>query len=218
MGGVRNVSKDLAPRSTSTRASTTFGAVGLIWVTAHALGLLGGLSVLTFVALALATVITSVVGVRRYRPSLRWPWWTISGAVVIFMVGGALREAVGSFGDLSPQRSLLPDFVVVPGYLAVAVAIGGFVHARWRGRGRDVDALLDSLVASLSALTVAWVYLMTPLFRQDTPIQVRLSLAVYPPLSVFIAALTARVAFTGGGRTTAAQRLFMAGHALHGSR
>jgi len=187
-----------------------FGVVGLVWIGAHTLGLLGSLAGLTFVLLALATVVSSVVGVRRYRPSLRWPWWTMSGAVIVFMIGGGIREAVGSFGDLSSTRSFLPDYVVVPGYVVVAVSIGGFVHARWRGRGRDLDAVLDSLVASLAALTVAWVYLMTPLFEQDTPVSVRLSLAIYPPLSVFIAALTARIAFTGGGRMTAAQRLFMA--------
>jgi diguanylate cyclase (GGDEF)-like protein len=93
----------------------------------------------------------------------------------------------------------------------VTLAIAGMVRARWRGRGRDLDALLDSAVAALAALTLAWVYLMTPaLFHADIPVTVRLSIVVYPPLSVFMLAMSTRVAFTSGLRMVPAQRLLVA--------
>ena len=164
----------------------------------------------TFVLLGLVTLWASVVGVRRHRPSLRWPWRLLTAALLLFLVGGAVRQALGTFGDLSPGRSLLPDYVALVGYCLTASAVLGFVRARWQGRGHDVDAVLDSAVAALGALAVAWVYLITPaLFRHDIPVHVRLSLAIYPPFSVFLAAVSARVAFAAGMRPGFAQRLFL---------
>ena len=49
-------------RAASTRAATLFGAVGLVWVGAHAIGALGPLTDLTFVLLAVAALVTSAIG------------------------------------------------------------------------------------------------------------------------------------------------------------
>jgi diguanylate cyclase (GGDEF)-like protein len=197
-------------RAGSARTANLFGAVGLLWVGAHAFGALGPLTDLTFVLLAITALVTSAIGTRRNQPRVRWPWWAMSLSVLFFLVGGAVRQAVGSFGDLTEQRSLLPDLLVLPGYLLVAAANAGFVRARWHGRGRDIDAFLDSVIAALGAMAVAWAYLIMPaLSNGDVPLKVRLSLAIFPPLSVFVTALAARVAFAAGRRMTTAQRSFM---------
>jgi diguanylate cyclase (GGDEF)-like protein len=192
------------------RASRAVGAAGLLLVAGHVAGLLGPLGDYTFLVLGLASFVAIELGLRRYRPALTWPWRVYSVAVVLFLAGGGVRQAVGSFGDLTSHRSLVPDLIVLPGYGLVTLAIAGMVRARWRGRGRDIDAMLDSSVAALAALTLAWVYLMTPaLFHQDIPLRVRLSIVVYPPLSVFMLAMSSRVAFTAGRRMVASQRLLV---------
>jgi diguanylate cyclase len=183
--------------------------VGLLWIAAHASGLLGPLTDLTFVLIALMTLVTTIIGTRRHRPSGRAPWFFMALSVVFFLVGGGIRQAVSSFGDLSADRSLLPDYIILPGYVSIVVAMVLFVRCRQHGRAHDADALLDSVIAALSALALAWVYLITPALTQDAPLKVRLSLAVYPPLSTFIAALSARISFTVGVKQTIAQRLFL---------
>ena len=87
----------------------------------------------------------------------------------------------------------------------------GFVRARQRHRDRDVDALLDGVVAALAAFTLAWVFLINPaVFEAGAPLGVRLTLACYPPMSVFLVAVTARLAFCSGRQATTSQRLLLA--------
>jgi hypothetical protein len=210
MGQAQPRSRSWLRTAITARPSTTLAVVGLAWILAHVVGLLGPLSEATFILLGLTTLSSSIVGVRRHRPSVRWPWRLVSVALLLFLVGGALRQALGTFGNLSADRSLWPDYVALLGYCLSAAAVLGFVRARWRGRGHDVDAVLDSAVAALGALAMAWVYLITPaLFRADIPVHVRLSLAVFPPFSVFLVAVAARVAFAAGMRPSVAQRLFL---------
>ena len=198
------------PKPTSSACARCFGTAGLILALAHGGGLLGVGADYTFVVVGLAALGACVAGLRRFRPRVRWPWIAVTSSVVLFLAGGALRVTVHSFGDLSSGRSLLPDFVVLPGYGLIAAGLIGIVRARNANRGRDLDALLDSAVMGLAALTLAWAYLMTPaLFAADLPMKVRLSLVVYPPLSVFMATLGARIAFSAGRRSTVAQRLFL---------
>ncbi|MEZ5265299.1 MAG: EAL domain-containing protein [Acidimicrobiales bacterium] len=191
--------------------SLWFTAAAVSWTALASAGLLGPAEACTFVVIAVATLTASALGVRRYRPAPRWPWIGLAAALVLFLVGGGVRQAVGSYGDLSPGRNLVPDFIVVPGYAVVAVSIAGFIRARSGRHRHDLDALLDSAVVALAALALAWVHLISPALRHEAAtLGVRLSLAIYPPLSVFLAAMTVRVSFTAGARSSAAQRLFLA--------
>jgi diguanylate cyclase (GGDEF)-like protein len=195
-------------RISSEKAAYTLGLGGLVWITAHALGLIGPLDQVTFFLLGFTTTCATVIGVRHHRPALRWPWVFVACALVIFLVGGMARLALNTTGDLTANRSLIPDLITLPGYLIVGTALGGFVFARNRQRGRDVDALLDGLVAALASLTLAWVYLINPaLFHAHAPLSVRVVLACYPPASVFLVALMAPTVFTSGSRRNFSQRV-----------
>ena len=124
---------------------------GIAWVVLLSTGALGAVEAATFAALGAVAVITTITGLRWYRPALRWPWWCICAALVLFLIGGAAREELGTLGDLSSHRSLVPDAITIPGYLILALALGAFGHARRRGRSGDVDAVLDATVAALPA-------------------------------------------------------------------
>jgi diguanylate cyclase (GGDEF)-like protein len=190
------------------RASLTFAVVGGVWALAHGLGLLGPLEESTFVLVGAATFIAMVVGIRRHRPALRWPWIAIGGALALFIVGGGMRQSFETLGDLSADRSNLPDFITLPGYLLVGAGLAAIARARG-GEAGDRDMVLDGVVASLAALTIAWVYLISPaLFHEEAPFSVRLLLACYPPLSVFLVAVAARMVFTAGG-TRSPAHLFL---------
>ena len=206
MSSGRAVSR--APSAAGSRASTIYILVGCFWALAHALGLLGPLENLTFVLVGAGTFVAMVVGIRRYRPALRWPWYSIGAGLALFIIGGGMRQSLDTLGDLSSSRSLLPDLITIPGYLLGGLGVAGIGRGRG-GEGGDRDLVLDGIVASLAALTIAWVYLISPaLFHEDAPFTVRLLLACYPPLSVFLVAVAARMAFTSGG-TRSPAHLFL---------
>ena len=186
-------------------------ALGVAWVVLLATGALGSAEASTFAALGAVAVITTVTGLRWYRPALRWPWWCICAALGLFLIGGAAREQYGSLGDLTSQRSLVPDAITIPGYVILALALAAFGHARRRGRSGDVDAVLDATVAALAALSLAWVFLIGPVLHGDiTSLWVEIVIAVYPALSVFLVALCARIAFSPQSRRVVAYQLVFA--------
>jgi diguanylate cyclase (GGDEF)-like protein len=186
-------------------------ALGVVWVVLLGTGVLGSAEASTFAALGAVAVITTITGLRWYRPALRWPWWCICAALVLFLVGGAAREQLGTLGDLSTHRSLIPDAITIPGYVALALALGTFGHARRRGRSGDVDAILDATVAALAALSLAWVFLIGPVVHGEvTTLSTEIVIAVYPALSVFLVALCARIAFSPQSRRVVAYQLVFA--------
>lgn len=179
-----------------TRASLVYLLAGIGWAAAHALGLLGPLAGATFGLIGISAVVATVVGVRRYRPAVRWQWAAIATALVLFLVGGAARIGLETLGDLSSGRSLVPDVITLPGYLILAAGLTGLARARDRDVAGQIDALLDAALAALAALTLGWVFFINPvLFGERAPMPVRLLLAAYPPMSVFLVAIAARLAF-----------------------
>ena len=188
---------------------------GGAWVVAHASGALGSFEAITFVALCAVAAIATVTGLRWYRPNVRWPWWAIVGALTLFLVGGAMRQQLHTLGDLSPQRSLLPDVITIPGYLLLAIAFAGLGRERRRGRAGAIDAMLDATVAALAALALAWTFLVSPTIdRGHSTVAVEAMIAAYPALSVFLMALAARIAFSLGSRRVVAYRLLLASMGL----
>src|SRR5262245_42766364 len=96
-----------SPPRRPSRAALWFGVVGTAWVALHATGALGPRAGITFVLLGAAAAVAFFVGIRRNKPALRWPWVLILSTMLVFLAGGALRQAMGTLGDLSHDRSLL---------------------------------------------------------------------------------------------------------------
>ena len=145
----------------------------------------------------LAALTVTLVSIRRYRPSKRWPWWAICGALALFLVAGVARTALHTLGNLAASRSLLPDFWRCRATRSSGGGLFGFSLARDRGRQRHLGIILDGLIAALAILAVAWVYVIDPeLFHHQTPLAVRLVLTCYPAMSIFLVVVTLRIAFS----------------------
>ena len=89
-----------APATRSVRRMTqatwwVFG-VALVWLSAHALGLLGPLEQLTYPLLSIGSVIAIVVGVRVNKPDSPGPWYVLTSGMVLFFIGGVARTTMGT--------------------------------------------------------------------------------------------------------------------------
>ena len=178
---------------------STVAVIGLGWLVLHASAPFGGDGDLTFPGLALATLVAVSLGIRRYQPRPLWPWMLSLLSLVLFFTGATLRVSLGTLGDLSGTRSALPEVFTIAGYISLGVMIYGIGRERLGSRWRDMNATLDGAIAGLSALALAWIYLITPTLAQhDIPVSVRLALSAYPALSVFLLVIGFRFA-TGWG-------------------
>ncbi|GAB7045424.1 GGDEF domain-containing protein [Catenuloplanes indicus] len=157
--------------------------------------------------LGASAAVAIVLGVRWHRPAVRWPWYLMAAARLLFAVAEVLywiqtalwgRDAFPSYSDVL--------------YLAfsacLVVAIAGLVRAR--RPGRDLPGLLDAAILSTGAALLAWVYLIVPYVRADdlSPLARAVSLA-YPVADIAMLAVLLRLA-TGRGNRPAAYRLFAA--------
>ncbi|MGZ4708269.1 MAG: EAL domain-containing protein [Acidimicrobiales bacterium] len=204
-----NQPRAVAERGGSTASFVALG-IGSLWVGLHAAGALGSHASLTFVLLAAASIVATLVGIAWWRPRPAWPWLLTLAAFVLFLVGGAARQALGTLGDMSSTRSAWPDLVTLPGYLLVAIGLAYAARAGRRGRVGGVDAALDAALAALAALALAWAYLIEPTLSQQADLRVRFILLCYPTLSVFLVAIGVQLAFTSGAWRSTAFRLVMA--------
>src|SRR4051812_15910528 len=194
---------------TMSRATVIVVGVGLVWLCAHALGLLGPLAVATFPLLNIGALVTILVGVRCNRPDVAWPWYSLAAAIALFFAGGIARETMDTLGTITSSRSLVPDLITIPGYFLAAAGFFGIVHARQRGRDSEIDTLLDAAVSALAAMALGWLFLLNPSQLSHSPLSVRLILATYPTLSVLLVALAASIAFSRGSRRVVANNLLM---------
>ncbi len=80
-------------------------------IAAHAFGVLGQI---TFPLVICGGIACAFIGIRQHRPTLRWPWWAMVSSGVLFAIAGVAREATGATGDLTTNRSLIPDMFALP--------------------------------------------------------------------------------------------------------
>jgi len=190
-------------------ASIAYASVGAVWTVGHAFGVLGSIASSMFVLLALSSIGAAVVGIKRHQPRIKWPFVLIVCSFTVFVAGGAARDSLHTLGNLTSERSLLPDGLTLPGYLMLGIALAGLARAR-RGGVPDVDSFLDAALAGLASLAFAWAYLIAPaLSHEHTPVGVRIVMVCYPALSVFFVALTMQVIAVSGRHRTPAHRLLL---------
>ncbi len=188
-----------------------FLVVGLAVLAAGASGILGGAQPLSMLAIGAGSLVAVVASIRHNRPSVTWPWWAISGAMLLFLVESAARVELRTLGNLTATRSLVPDLIALPAYILLAVGLFGFSRASGRGRQGQIGIALDALIAALAILSLAWVYVIGPvLSNHHTSLPVHLVLTAYPAMSIFLVVVTIRIGFSPNQERVPAYWLLMA--------
>lgn len=184
--------------------------VGGLAVAAHAIGVLGVFDETLFPLLGVVAFGATVLGAWVHRPATRWPYVCIASALLLFLVGSGLRVSLDTLGDLTAQRSLLPDLVSLPGYAILGAGLWGFVRAHRFGTAVDIDVFLDGAIGAVGSLALAWVALVAPAVgRAGAPVSVRVVLISYAPMSAFLFIVTIRLTLASTGRSGIAHRLLI---------
>jgi diguanylate cyclase len=121
---------------------------------------------------------------------------------VLWTMSSVASETTQSAGDLSVNRSLLPDVLAVPGYVLFGAAL--WVLLRARQETRDRGALIDGIMLAAGAGLIVNEVLIAPAMTiEGTWVMARLAVATYPAVSMCLLALAARLAFGSGERSIA---------------
>lgn len=178
-------------------APYAFLALGALVVLVAATGVLGAWEPTVLGGVAVLTVVAFVYSTIRYRPSLRWPWMSITVALALFIADSVARSELKTLGNLSATRSLVPDLLALPGYAFLAAGLLGFSRVRVRGPHRHSSVVLDGLITALSLVALAWVFAIQPaLVHRHTPLSVQVIFMAYPTMSIFLVVVTLRIAFS----------------------
>jgi len=192
---------------TSSTASRAFAACGLCLWLLHVLDVSGPLEAYAFPLAGVAALGAVVVGIVRYRPPRVSCWYALGLAVVLFVIGGSLRVVYSTLGNLGATRSLVPDALVLPGYLLLMGGLLGFVFARRFRTSDRGEIMLDAAIASLAVFSCAWVFFIRPLLvHNHVPIPVRFVLIAYPTMSTFLVAVAFHLKFSPGSQRRSLSR------------
>lgn len=161
------------------------------------IGLAGGLAVL--------------VGVRRNRPAVRWPWFCLAAGLLAFAAGDTYYNAQEQYFNASNPFPSPADACYLAVYPLFAAGLFGLVRHRWVGR--DLPSLLDSLIVTAGVALPVWVYLVQPLATEGTLTwQQRVISVAYPLGDVLVLAMLARLlAPSPGSRPNRSVQLLVLG-------
>ena len=176
------------------------GFVGAI--VGHATGVFGQA---LYPLIVMASSVAALCGLRRVRPSQRWPWRTLIVVGVLWSIAGAVRQFSSATGDLSPSRSLLPDVFAFPGYVLFVVAMFGLVNTQRMERDRGL--FIDALLIAIGSASVVFAMVITPTLQLPGASRIaRVAIAIYPGISLWLMIAVVQLAF---GRGRGSQGLFL---------
>ena len=174
-------------------------ALYLIWASGLSIAYFStpGRTLLLWASLGLSSVLALVIGIRRYRPERRLPWYLLAAAVTSFAAGDLVDNLLTS--TLHQNNALLSaaDVFHLAMYPLCAAALALFIHSRtpWA----DLSSLLDTLIITVGVGLLSWIYLIEP-FANSTQLtwSQKLVWAAYPLGDVLLLALLARLLSAGG--------------------
>lgn len=140
---------------------------------------------------AAGTVLAVSVGLQVHQPRPRGSWVAVRVACVLFLVGGVLRAASG------PISALVPALPTLGGYLAVGVALLGWLRSRAQPAGGQLETALDTTLVGVGATLAVWVLLIAPVL--DDPALAGAGLGVsmaFPVVDAVLLTMLVHVAFT----------------------
>ncbi len=166
----------------------------LLAIALYALDPDGALGELGFLVTYAGAATLAWVGVARHPADRRGPWACVAAGVTVTMVGDLLHEVVLG----APDGATISDGLWVAAYLALLVGLLRLEPLGGTGSGIDVDAVIDSLVALVVGVLVAWELALSRLVVDAGSSALdRVVAGTYPLLDVVLLAVVVRLLLRG---------------------
>jgi diguanylate cyclase (GGDEF)-like protein/PAS domain S-box-containing protein len=148
---------------------------------------------LIWVVIGLGSAGMIAVGVHRYRPRRRAPWYAIMAALLALTIGDSLHYVLDHMTGQPPFR-WIADLAYLAAFLPLMI-IGMRGLARARVRAVNRASMLDALIVTSVLTWVSWTFLISPLLADSHyPSGQKLVAAAYPVATVFLVVLVIRLA------------------------
>ncbi|EXG82896.1 diguanylate cyclase (GGDEF) domain-containing protein [Cryptosporangium arvum DSM 44712] len=152
---------------------------------------------------------------RVARPGDRAPWQHMCVAGLLFLTGIAIRIIVPETAVSPPTpMAMIPNVVVIPGYLMSAYAFAGLL--RRRRADEDDPAWVDAVLVGVASALLAWTYLVQPSIERTGLPLIQLANSFFPVIDVVLVVLVAQLALAGGVRAPTLWLLIVGSASLFG--
>jgi diguanylate cyclase (GGDEF)-like protein len=139
---------------------------------------------------------------RNAAPGGRRPWWCLLGVQVLFVVSILVRQVIPGAANIPPPPvAIVPDLLVVPGYLLMTYSYLSMLRQR-RG-GDDDSARVDAVLVGLGAAFAMWTFLVAPQLDDPTPSVMLLVNSLFPVFDVVLLVVVAQLLMADGVRQPA---------------
>ncbi|WP_229069226.1 bifunctional diguanylate cyclase/phosphodiesterase [Actinoplanes sp. DH11] len=108
-----------------------------------------------------SAVAALALGLRGGQPDDTRPWWLLAGAVGLSATGGAASAAPAFLTGRLVWLESAGTAILLLAYLALALALGGFVLRRTHA-ARDRAGLLDALMVTSGVALLIWTFVIGP--------------------------------------------------------
>lgn len=144
-------------------------------------------------SMALAILGWAVLGLRSVPGRSAWAW--IVGSIGVWILADIVWDVYAQVNGEPPDVSIA-DALYLLGYPAIVIGIVRLL--RLRSPQRNAEGWIDGVAMGISALLVAWEFLIVPSHKTDSSMFSQLVSAGYPVGNVLLVAAMGWLAFTPG--------------------
>ncbi|MFB9719888.1 GGDEF domain-containing protein [Planobispora longispora] len=167
----------------------------------YALPVLGASDVSQAVVYCLVSAgggIAIAIGIRLWRPQAASAWWLFAASQAMFTGGDISYYTLTVLGE-EADYSLLPNILYLLQYPLLGLAL--MVFSRRRTAGRDIPAVIDAAIITVSATLLYWMFLIGPMVSAADMLPMeRLATVVFPVMDLLVLTVALRLMFGGGSR------------------
>ena len=162
---------------------------GLIWRAFAGVGLAFGVlyffvgptaQTVIYQGFSVFALVSTVVGIRRYRPARQRPWWLFAAGLAMWCAGDAYWDCYRWILQIQAPYPSFADLAYWLGYPLLAA--GMFALARGSGRPR-LGNVLAGLIVTVSAAILSHLILLEPILGTPSTSRIGTLLAIGAPVA-----------------------------------
>jgi diguanylate cyclase (GGDEF)-like protein/PAS domain S-box-containing protein len=146
-----------------------------------------------------SAVVAILLGVRLHKPDQRLPWYLFAAGMTFFMLGDVITYNYERFFHTALPFPSVGDVFYLLVYPCLIAGI--LLLIARRNPGGDRASLIDSLIISIGAGVLSWVFLMAPYWHdQHSTLVEKLVSISYPFMDLLLLTVIVRMAVGAGKR------------------